>query len=224
MGYFDAIGKKISQTGQGVVQKTKDTAEVLKLNGLISDEQKRINTLQSEIGKRYFELYADSCEPAFVEAIAGIKDAKSKIDAYSEQIRKLKGLTTCPNCGSSVAYGAPFCASCGFQINKPAAPGNVARCTNCGLPLTPGSAFCTNCGTKTQPAAPAEPVQPEQPAQPAQPEAPAEPETPAQPEAPVQEAPVQEAPAAPANTCPNCGKQLAPGAAFCTECGYHVAN
>lgn len=42
MAFFDDLGKKITQTGQGVVQKTKDTAETIKLNGMISDEEKNI--------------------------------------------------------------------------------------------------------------------------------------------------------------------------------------
>ena len=231
MGYFDAIGKKITQTGQGMVQKTKDTAEVLKLNGLISDEQKRITTLQTEIGKRYYELHADSYEPDFEEAVTGIKDALAKIDAYSEQIKKLKGLVNCPNCGNAVPHDSPFCNVCGSQINKQLS-GNVSRCPNCGLPLAPGASFCTNCGLKVQPAAPvqpAQPVAPVQPVQPVAPVAPVAPVQPAQPVAPVQPvqpvAPVEpDEPLVSTTTCPNCGKQLAPGTAFCTECGYHVGN
>lgn len=41
MAFFDEIGKKISQTGQGVVQKTKDMADVAKLNSLISEEEEK---------------------------------------------------------------------------------------------------------------------------------------------------------------------------------------
>ena len=79
MAFFDELGKKISQTSQGVVQKTKDAAETLKINGLISDEEKRINALFVEIGKKYFELHSESFEPDFENMINGIKDAKSKI-------------------------------------------------------------------------------------------------------------------------------------------------
>ena len=225
MGYFDAIGKKITQTGQGVVQKTKDTAEVLKLNGLISDEQKRINNYYCEMGKLYFNLHADSCEAGFEEFVAGIRDASAKIDAYSEQIKKLKGLVNCPNCGSTVPYNAPFCATCGSQINRPASS-EVARCASCGMPLADNAAFCTNCGAKVQPAAPAQPAAAEQapaaPAQPAEqpaaftPPAPAQPAAPEQPAAPAQ-------PTAPATVfCPNCGKELPGGTAFCTGCGYRL--
>ena len=236
MGYFDAIGKKITQTGQGVVQKTKDTAEVLKLNGLISDEQKRIDNYYREMGKLYFNLHADSCEPDFAESVAGIRDALSKIETYSEQIKKLKGLTNCPNCGSTVSYNAPFCASCGAKLNQQT-PNNAPLCASCGMPLAENAAFCTNCGAKVAPAAPAQPpVAPAEPVAPAPVQPPVEPVAPApapvEPVAPVQTpaepvapAPVQPpvAPVAPATVfCANCGKQLPAGTAFCTACGSRL--
>ena len=161
MAFFDEIGKKISQTSQGVVQKTKDTAEILKLNGMVSDEEKRIKNLYTEIGKAYVESHKDSYEPIFEEMILGIKDAQAKIEDYTEQVKRLKGVVPCPICGADVPYSAPFCSACGTkmnvqeQTNAPEAS-NVNRCTNCGVPLKEGSAFCTNCGTKVG-AAPAAP-------------------------------------------------------------------
>ena len=37
MAFFDEIGKKLSQTGQMAVQKTKEMADIAKLNSNISD-------------------------------------------------------------------------------------------------------------------------------------------------------------------------------------------
>lgn len=191
MAFFDELGKKISQTSQGVVQKTKDTAEVIKLNGLISDEEKRIAAFYSEIGKTYFELHKDSYEPDFEQMILGIKESHTKINTYSEQVKRLKGVVRCPNCGGEVAYGAPFCSSCGSKMNNentaaPAAQSNVQRCVNCGLPLAPDAAFCTNCGAKVgAPVAPAATATAE----------------------------------ATTKVCPNCGKELDLNAKFCVGCG-----
>jgi len=191
MAFFDEIGKKISQTTQDVVQKTKDTTETLKLNNMISDEEKRIKNLYTEIGKAYFELHSDSCEEALKPYIDGIKDAHAKIGEYSEQVKRLKGIGKCPNCGADVPNTAPFCTNCGLKMNiqsaNPAANTSVAHCTGCGSPLNPGSAFCTKCGKKV-----------EQPA--------AEP------------APAQ-APTPTVRVCTNCGNELADGVNFCTKCG-----
>lgn len=219
MAFLDEIGKKISQTGQDMVQKTKDTAESLKLSSAVSDEEKRIQGLYLEIGKRYFELHADSYEAEMEELVLSIKEANTKIAAYNEQIKRLKGIVRCPVCGGEVPYGAPFCASCGSRMvnentSAPAAESNVRRCRQCGLPLAAGAGFCTNCGTP----APLDPA-----------------------EAAVRRCSrcgnvladgvmfctncgnkVEEAPApAPADErrCPACGCPVPAGMAFCTNCG-----
>ena len=159
MAFFDEIGKKISQTGQDVVQKTKDTAEVLRLNNAISDEEKRIQSLYTEIGKRYAELHAEDCEEALKEWVEGIKSANAAIAAHNEQIKRLKGIIPCPTCGADLPEGATFCTQCGTRIapvTPPPAPANAGSCcVNCGQALTPGAVFCTACGTKAAAPAPA---------------------------------------------------------------------
>ena len=158
MAFLDGLGKKITQTSQDVVQKTKDTAEILKINGLISDEEKQIETIYTELGKRYYESHIDSYEQDYAMLISAIKESKEKIATYEEQVKKLKGLVPCPICGADVTYGAPFCSACGAQlVNTANANANVNRCTNCGVPLSEGSQFCTNCGTKVQVAAQPQP-------------------------------------------------------------------
>ena len=49
MSFLDQIGKKISDVGQGVAQSTKNFADVTKLNGMISDEEKKIAVLYGNI-------------------------------------------------------------------------------------------------------------------------------------------------------------------------------
>ena len=130
-----------------IMQKTKGTAEIMKLNSAISDEEKRIQNLYLEIGMKYFELHADDSEAALEAAVQGIKDAHEKMEDYNEQIKRLKGIVRCAVCGGEVPYGAPFCSSCGSKmINEttvaPTAESNVPHCTNCGAVLADGIAFC----------------------------------------------------------------------------------
>lgn len=152
MAFFDELSKKISQTSQGVVQKTKDTAEILKLNSAISDEEKKINSFYTELGKAYFEKYCDSCEEDFQNTITSIKESQAKIEQFSEQVKKLKGIVRCPNCNNDVQYGSPFCNSCGTKLEteKPAPSVADKKCAKCGAPLSENSAFCTRCGTKVE--------------------------------------------------------------------------
>ena len=156
MAFLDELSKKITQTSQDVVQKTKGATESMKLSSAISDEEKRIQSLYYEIGRRYFELHADSFEPAMEQLVLSIKESNTKIAAYNEQIKRIKGYVRCAICGAEVAYGAPFCSACGSKMMNentaaPTAESNVRRCRQCGIPLAPGSSFCTNCGTQAAP-------------------------------------------------------------------------
>ena len=151
MAFLDVLGKKITQTGQEVVQKTKDTAEVIKYNTMISDEERRINECYVQIGKTYVDLHADSPELPFAEMVSGIKDAQAKIAEYREHIIQIKGVFTCPNCGEELPLNVAFCSACGTKIEKqePVMPNpNIRYCQDCGAPLQEGYVFCINCGAK----------------------------------------------------------------------------
>lgn len=199
MAFFDELGKKISQTGQGVVQKTKDATEVLKLNGMISDEEKRINMLLLEIGKKYFDMHSESFEPEFDRVINEIKDAQSKIALYTEQVKRLKGVVRCPYCGGEVPYGAPFCNSCGAAMNTSAeaarqAVQNGKSCPVCGAVMPPNNAFCTNCGCEMGNEVDKQTVSAESNDSSSDLDS-------------------------DSCLCPNCGKQLSRQALFCSGCG-----
>lgn len=200
MAFFEDLGKKISQTSQGVLQKTKDSAEILKLNGMVSDETKKINGLYAEIGKKYFEIHSDSPEEALENLVSQVKDSQKKIDDYSEQVKKLKGVTKCHNCGGDVQYGSPFCTNCGARLTVPeaeveAAPAvdpNAKICAKCGKAVNGDSAFCIFCGAKLE-------------------EAPVE--------APVEENAPAEAPETNVRVCPNCNFEITDDSLFCVKCG-----
>ena len=151
MAFFEEIGKKISKSGQDAAQKAKNLAETVKLNGLISDEEKRIKNSHYQLGKLYYENFAENPEPGFAGHIADINDANAKILKYTEQVKQIKGVTSCENCGGDVAYTAPFCSSCGSQMKTlPPIQPNINACVNCNAPLAENQIFCTGCGTRVE--------------------------------------------------------------------------
>ncbi|MDR1806033.1 MAG: zinc-ribbon domain-containing protein [Clostridium sp.] len=173
MAFFEGIGKRITQTGQEAVQKTKDMAETVKLNGIISDEEKRINNSFLQIGKVYFETHSDDPEPIFAQLLAEIKGSKTKIVQCTERIRQLKGLACCPKCGTEMPLAAPFCI-CGSPMNNspsaaipspsaesvvafsgttaetPAPTPDTKLCPSCGKELLGTAVFCSGCGMKME--------------------------------------------------------------------------
>ncbi len=157
MAFFEALGKKISETSQEVVQKTKDTAEILKLNSMISDEENQLKEYYIELAKAYYEANKNSIPEEYASYFANIAEKHANIANLNDQINKVKGLFPCPNCGASLPSDALFCSSCGTKIEKPEEPVPVAeeatdvkRCTKCGEPIQEGFAFCINCGTKVE--------------------------------------------------------------------------
>ena len=145
MAFFDDLGKKISQASQSAVQKTKDITEIAKYNSAISDEEKKIAGLYSEIGKLYVSLYKDAPASEFAALVEGIKASEETIAKYKDQIKDIKGILTCTSCGAEIPTGSAFCSSCGTAAPVVEAPVGPV-CSNCGAALTEGSAFCTSCG------------------------------------------------------------------------------
>ncbi len=193
MAFFEDLGKKISKSSQGVMQKTKDTAEIINLNSAISEEKKKIAKLYSQIGEKYYELHAQNAETDLETFVSEVTQAKTKIEECSEKIRKLKGVINCPKCNKEIKYGTQFCSFCGEKIELPKEAeeeqpkGKV--CVSCGASIEEGHMFCINCGTKVE----------EQPMQ--------------------EQSSVKEEPENNKKICPNCKNENSDDCSFCISCG-----
>lgn len=197
MSFFDNIGSKASAAGQAAAEKARNFAEVNRLNGVISDHEKRISRLYFEIGQSYYERHKDDPEAEELERIAAITDTNEKIAVCREQIKTLKGVEKCPNCGADVQNGSQFCNNCGTRMppaSMKTAPKAGLTCPTCGAAVAEGNLFCNNCGTKLAPA-PAPAPAPEEPA-------------------------VEES----KRSCPNCGTELESDAEFCFNCGAKLGE
>lgn len=156
MSFFEDLGKKVSQTSQDAIKKTKIMAETTKISTQISAEKRIVADNYSKIGEKYYELFCDTPDQNLIPFIETIKEAKQKIDDYEEQILKLKGIESCPNCGAEIKDDGLFCTACGTKLPEPVAEENEATaseakvCSNCGNPLPAGLKFCSGCGQKTE--------------------------------------------------------------------------
>lgn len=90
MGFFDNIGKTLSNAGQTIAQKSKDVVDTAKLNSAISDEQKIIAAAYEKIGRLYAERHADYPEPDFVEYLDEIKAAQNAIAECEQKLKDLR--------------------------------------------------------------------------------------------------------------------------------------
>ncbi|MBR1738282.1 MAG: zinc ribbon domain-containing protein, partial [Firmicutes bacterium] len=157
MGFFDELGKKVTDMGQKTLQKTKDLSDTMKIRGMISDAEKRVESLYVEVGKLYVSRHSSDPEPGFEGFITNIAETEAKIKELTKQVQDLRGVQVCKNCGAEIPAGVGFCSACGTKIPEAqAAPvastGKV--CSNCGKPIKEGVMFCTECGTPVQAAEP----------------------------------------------------------------------
>jgi predicted nucleic acid-binding Zn ribbon protein len=200
MAFFNEIGKKVSQAGQGAVQSTKNFAATAKLNSQIEDEERKIDDLYYQIGKAYFASHRDNPDESLAAYFTAVVNAQKTIDEYKEQVKQIKGVVNCPGCGAEVPYNVTFCNSCGTRMPvhrapQPVQPENTVTCSVCGAFVPADFKFCSKCGSLMEKAP--------------------EPVAPTAPEVPV-------VPVETVRICPNCGKQLEDGAVFCTGCGQKV--
>ena len=149
MAFFDSIGKTISEKGQVAVKKTKDFAEVTKINSLISDEERNINNNYFQIGKLYASMYSTDYGEEFKAFITSIKESEAKIVDYREKIQLIRGTVKCEKCGGEVSIESAFCNFCGSPMPKRVIEKkdeNMVVCSNCGGTVKTGMRFCTHCG------------------------------------------------------------------------------
>lgn len=170
MAFFEKIGEKLTNAGKDVAKKTKELADIAKLNMQISNEEDNIKNKYFEIGKLYYESFSSSPDEKFVEFCSSISESKNKIDTLKDQIQEVKGVKKCSKCGAEIAYTATFCSSCGTpnasaeaaQTDKEDANGDIKKkvdvaevsenttstCPVCSNTVAADAAFCPECGNK----------------------------------------------------------------------------
>ena len=155
MALWDNITKKASETTAKAIQQAKILSETTRLNGLISDEEGKIDTAYFQIGKLYTARYRENPQDEFAGLIAAIVEAEQKIAEYRIQIQDVKGVLRCANCGAEVAKGMAFCSACGTAMPKVegAETSNQVKCEECGAMVEKGMRFCTACGKPMKAAA-----------------------------------------------------------------------
>lgn len=192
MGFFDDLGKKVSDAGQKTLQKTKEMSDTAKINSMISEEERKLNNTYYQIGKLYVSVHGGDGEEEFVGMLSSIAESESKIREYRKQIQDIKGVQICETCGAEVQRGVAFCGSCGSPMPRiqPVNMEDVVRCSNCGNTVKKGMRFCTECGSPM-----------------------AQPVVPIMPDVNIIEPEKSE------RFCSNCGTKVNDDAVFCIECG-----
>lgn len=150
MSILDEFDRKITQISKGAIKKTKDVSESVKVSSLIRDEEVKLKEAYQKIGQYYYENMRNLSDEAIEILCKGIDERKSRLAEYNGQLRQLKKLITCSNCGTANPADALFCVGCGAKLKKEESAISYEQkvCPNCGMAMDEDQIFCTNCGTK----------------------------------------------------------------------------
>ena len=116
MGIFDEIGKTISSAASSASQKTKDVAEITRLNFSISSKENELDKIYMQIGKNICQNYEDVVANEFPEELEKVKDIKEEIANMRRKLLALKNVVLCSDCGAENAPTAKFCVNCGAKL------------------------------------------------------------------------------------------------------------
>lgn len=152
MDFFEHIGKKITNVGQGVAQQTQNFADVGKLNSEISEKEKRISQLYLLIGRLYYERHKNDPNAEEQQKIEEVNQLYRDIIQCQEKIKQIKGVVKCTNCGADVPIHSVFCGSCGSKVvfvdEKEPIAEEAWVCPSCHMPVDKENLFCEHCGAK----------------------------------------------------------------------------
>ncbi len=230
MAFFDDLGRRISQAGQGAIKKTRNVADTVRINADISDQERAVNNLYNQIGRAYFSIHGSEPDERLKELVYSVKETNKRIEELKKQLSSMNDTCGCARCGAMNPEGSLFCTVCGARLEAEERPAQVF-CTNCGRMISEGTVFCNYCGFE-QKEVKQDPAEPEaQPSAAAEPESAAEPENVEVPESAAEQDKTitdddtkPESGEASAVFCKACGAKAEQGALFCTVCGKKLAE
>lgn len=154
MAFFENIGKKITDAGQGVALQTKKLTDTTRLNAKIAENKEKMSQLLFEMGNDYYKKHRKDAACEEQEYIDQVNALFYDILKWQKEIEQIKSADVCKVCGARIEAGAAFCMSCGAGLGADemevdeSAGGTTRRCHICGAAVEEGSAFCIYCGTK----------------------------------------------------------------------------
>lgn len=144
MSFFDNFTKTVTATSQGAIQKTKELAEIAKVNGQITEERGKLYRTYQRLGEYCYQNKRAAKNQEYQPFFDQIAAVFQEIDLLEKELQDLKGLMTCPFCGRSIPKNTVFCSLCGQKVVTK----DVCLCRGCGAVAPAGTSFCTKCGTK----------------------------------------------------------------------------
>ena len=114
------LKESIENSANSAVKKTGQFIEISKLNLEISGEEKGIEEIYVNIGKKIYKQYEKNkpVDSNLIKYCKEIKEAKNRITTIKKKILKIQDKKICPLCGKEVEHNATYCEYCGLKQKK----------------------------------------------------------------------------------------------------------
>lgn len=123
---LDELTRKAKDVANKAADRTKDAAELVKLNVAIAGEQKEIDKNYRAIGEWFVSEYEGEIPDAVREAVEAVNASKSKIaeleackpvkEEAAEEAEEVPAGKKCPICGAE--SDSKFCPQCGAPMGE----------------------------------------------------------------------------------------------------------
>lgn len=153
MAFLDDLDRKVTSLGQGVVQKSREVTDSVKINSALKTLGSQKKSEFEQLGKVYYKMCIQeetAPAPEAAEIIARLQELTAEEKQLQEQIQRIKNVVYCPNCNTELSGDSKFCNVCGTEIKIEQQMPQGKMCKNCGAPLEDDQRFCVNCGMKIE--------------------------------------------------------------------------
>ncbi len=113
---FDDFGTRVKKVRDDTVEGLQKANKVRQLNSSIHAEEKKVDKLYKDMGKKLYELYKDNALSEFEPEFETLAASFAMMDELQEQVRGVRGVQICPNCKAEVNAKERFCPNCGYKL------------------------------------------------------------------------------------------------------------
>ena len=161
MDFLNEFSKRVSSVARSVSEKSRESAEVTRMNDELRAAMGALEKLYARYGKVCYAARLGANNRQEAEQLAErIRAAQLEVEEAAARRDAAREMKRCPGCGIAFPKEARFCSSCGKRLPEaaprpePMAPGEY--CPGCGARRENGEAVCPVCGAPFD--APAEPT------------------------------------------------------------------
>lgn len=144
--------ENMSRMAQNAMAKSKEMAEITRLNMEISNLEQKLRENYIKLGEYVIgnpAILAGVEDETITQICQTVAEIKEKLAQDQQQILDIRNVNICSNCGAEVSRTSKFCDRCGTAMDRSVLEQSAQPvCPNCGEIIDANAAFCGNCGTK----------------------------------------------------------------------------